>query len=773
MSTVNANNRDNTFATWMAGAIGFLMIAGHIAAKATRDAVFLSTFPVTELPKMLVVGALVSLLLVVFTSRAMVRWEPQRIVPGIFLFSGLVYLGLWAGMSRAPGTMAIALYLHVSAVGVILISGFWSLLNERFDPRSAKRNLGRVVAASTLGGLMGGVAAERMGAWLNVATVPLILGAGHVICAAMIRTLGQTAHRSPESASGSLNDAQDSTSKESESTSALKVLRKTTYLRNLGLLVVLGTVTAACLDYVYKAHAAERFASSQSLMRFFAVYYLVVGLVTFAVQTAFSRRSLERLGLGKTSAFLPVFTAIGGVGVLAAPGLISAVVARFSEAVLRSSLFRSAYELFYVPIRPSDKRATKTIIDVGFDRLGDVIGGGLIALALYLLSPSSAKSILLGAVILLSVAALFVVNRLQKGYVATLEQRLRSRSAEADTIALDDPATRSILMRTATDLGGLQRSQQLETLLRTARAAVADGPESRARPPSSPQLRPADPLLDQIAALRSGDVKRIRAVLIQRDRLDGSLTPHLIPLLARDGLQTEVVDVLRVMAPRVTGQLLDALLDPREEFIIRRRIPKALADCATDRTAGGMVRALSDRRFEVRYKVGIALALLHAKDKTLKIDSDAVFDAVRAELDVDQHVWHDRRLLDSMDVSFQSVFADDLVQSRAERSLEHVFTLLSLAMDSDALRIAYRGLHTEDEMLRGTALEYLDVVLPSKLRDDLWAWIGDGATWKPRERTAKEARSQLMKSSRSIEALLSASKIQVPATTHEEDSDGS
>ncbi len=54
---------------------------------------------------------------------------------------------------------------------------------------------------------------------------------------------------------------------------------------------------------------------------------------------------------------------------------------RGGEAVTRNSLYRSAYELFYTPLPTAKKRATKTLIDVGVDRVGTTIGSvGLLAL---------------------------------------------------------------------------------------------------------------------------------------------------------------------------------------------------------------------------------------------------------------------------------------------------------------------------------------------------------------------------------------------------------
>jgi hypothetical protein len=61
------------------------------------------------------------------------------------------------------------------------------------------------------------------------------------------------------------------------------------------------------------------------------------------------------------------------------------------------------------------------------------------------------------------------------------------------------------------------------------------------------------------------------------------------------------------------------------------------------------------------------------------------------------HAWESRRLLDA-----------------------HVFTPLALVLPTEPLRIAFRGWHTDDPALRGTALEYLENVLPHQIRDRLW-----------------------------------------------------
>ncbi len=227
----------------------------------------------------------------------------------------------------------------------------------------------------------------------------------------------------------------------------VRVLAETPYLRHLALLVLLGTTGAALIDYVFKAQAVAALGTGESLLRFFAIYYAGTSLVTVIVQTSMSSVVLERMGLAFTSATPSLALFAGGVGALFAPGLESAIFARGAESVFRGSLFRSGYEVFYTPIPAAEKRAAKSIIDVGFDRIGDAIGGGAIRFIL-LLAPAVQHSALIFSTLVCSAAAAFVASRLSKGYVQTLERNLRGRAVEMDLSDVSDLTTRTAVLNT-------------------------------------------------------------------------------------------------------------------------------------------------------------------------------------------------------------------------------------------------------------------------------------------------------------------------------------
>ena len=117
------------------------MIAHQVAGKATRDAIFLSHYDVTDLPKMVLIAAVLSLLAVVLMARLLASYGPWRVIPMAFFISGVLFAANWWYYAFVPDVVAIALYLQMAIFGAVLISGFWSVVNERFDPHTAKQTI--------------------------------------------------------------------------------------------------------------------------------------------------------------------------------------------------------------------------------------------------------------------------------------------------------------------------------------------------------------------------------------------------------------------------------------------------------------------------------------------------------------------------------------------------------------------------------------------------------------------------------------------------------
>jgi hypothetical protein len=173
------------------------------------------------------------------------------------------------------------------------------------------------------------------------------------------------------------------------------------------------------------------------------------------------------------------------------------------------------------------------------------------------------------------------------------------------------------------------------------------------------------------------------------------------------------------MGGKIIGMLVDALLDPDRDFVIRRRLPRVLAYLPSQRAVDGLFAALQDTRFEVRFYAGRALYLLLNEHSGLSIPPEHLWAAVNRELSLQRSVWDSHRLLDRRGSQESDWFFDDELLDRADRNLEHLFTLLALLLPVEAVRIAFRALHTNDAQLKGTAFEYLESATPVDTRQVL------------------------------------------------------
>ena len=732
----NTNNSPvNRQAAWAAMAACSVMIAYHVGAKAVRDAFFLSQFDVTSLPLMVIVASLLSIGAVLGSARAISRFSPARVIPAAFAASAAMHAAIWWTAGPHPQAAAVALYLVSIAVGSILTSGFWAMLNERFDPVTAKSVVGRVAGAGTLGGMVSGLVAERVAAQASLTAMLPVLALYQLICGLLLLKLAAppltSAPRDQPEASG------------------LEVVRQTPYLKTLAALVILGTISAAMIDYVFKSSALAEYGKGEQLLRFFALFYSVTGVLTFLVQTTLSRPLLANLGTARTVATLPFAVTVGGVVALLSTGLWTTTFARALETIFRGSLFRAGYEIFYMPMPVHEKRAAKGVIDVAFDRLGDAIGSGFVSLAI-LAGVTTLPALVLTTAVLVALAGLYVASRLEGAYINVLEHGMRDRAADV-VAAAATPESLDLSMfgaSMAMTSGSFDRLEPMGT-------APAAAPNDAAVATPAPivnvgGLAAEDPLLQQIATLRFGDRRAVRQAAPAAAEQPEAI-PHLIRLLGRDDVCQPVMRALMPVAERHAGQLLDALLSEHTEFAVRRRIPRVLLGTPRQIVADGLLLGLNDRRFEVRFQCGLALADMASRNRLLRFSPAEIFGHIQKEVAVSKPVWESHRLLDQPEDAEGSPIFDEFLRKRTSRGLQHIFGLLSLVLPPDPLKLALQGLNLEDAHLRGTALEYLSSVLPRETRERLWPLIDDRGTPPPIDpRPREQVLAELMRADQTI-----------------------
>jgi ATP/ADP translocase len=694
---------------WAAPATAAALIAQQVGGNAIRDGLFLSFFAVQSLPYFMAGAAVLAILAAQASGRLLARFGPMRMVPVLLASNAALFLVEWLLLGSWPRAAVALLYMHSGVLGGIAISAFWSLLNERFDPHSAKALMARVAGAATFGGFIGGVSAERVAAALpQGALLPMLSVIGGV-CVAGALAVSRGAHGPARAA-----DQPDSAGLRAQ-------FKQQPLLRDLALVVALAASVAALVDYVFKAQAVEYFGKGPQLVRFFGLFYSFTGLGAVLIQSMLGPLAIGRLGLAGSVASHPA--AVGGAVLLGfvIPAPWGGLLPRAFDLVVRNSTFRAGYELLYTPLAATAKRSAKSVIDVAFDCTGKGLGAVLI-LVLGAIVPSQRFPAIEIAAALVVAGEFVVARRLRAGYVSALEGGLRRQDdglEQAVEYSMTD-------FTAATSIAGLDRAFVLQAVKSTG-----------VDPPAA--LPPADPVLAALAEFRSGDLLRIRAALRNPPK-DPLIIGALVQLLARDDLVRSASQSLASFGERAAGEMVSALLDPGTSEVVRRRLPLALKSCPSPIARDGLQIALTSFGLDVRLRCGRALLALTDEHPALAKPFPELLSLVDRE-----------------------------VGGSGEPQLvrEHVFNLLALALDREPVRIAARAFTTDDAYVRGTALEYLDTVLPPHIFATLRPLLSVSGPPSTARRPASEVRADLIRAGTTMTVSLDDLRRQLDSTPEE------
>jgi hypothetical protein len=687
------------------------LIMQQVGGIAIRDGLFLTHYSVQSFPYLIAGAALLAMVVTPLSGRLLTRLGPARAVPLLFAAHATLFFFEWLLLGPQPRLVAVLLYLHSSVLGGIAISSFWSLLNERFDPHTAKPLLARVAGAATFGGLLGGLSAERVAALLPEGALLPLLGLVSAACVTGVVVVGKGTSARPPSAV-----------EPATRTGAWGELRRQPLLRHLAAVTALAAVLAALADYILKAEAVAYFGKGPQLVRFFGLFYSGTGLAAVLVQALLGRFVLGRLGLGGSVASHPAVVGTTALLGFVLPAPWRGILPRGCDVVLRASTFRAGYELLYTPIAESAKRSVKSLIDVAIDSTGKGVGAILILLLAPLVTLYGLAAVNVAAV---AVAAgeLFVARRLRAGYVNALEGGLRRQGGEVEEAVEYSMADFSV----AGTMTGLDRS----AVLRALGATQTDQPPAPV----------ADPVVAALVELRSGEQLRIRAALrdVPRDPL---LIAALVPLLAKDNLVKATVAALETFGARAAGELVSVLLDPATPDVVRRRLPMALKSCASNIARDGLRAGLESDGSEIRLRCGRALLDL-----------------------TDEHPELQEPFPRALALAQRELGGGDKTPS----AREHVFNLLALALEREPVQIAARAFATDDAYVRGTALEYLETVLPAPLFSAFQPLLTTGTAPAPvRRREPAAARAELIRAGATMTVSLDELRRQLDAAAGEE-----
>ncbi len=350
----------------------FLAMTSYNIVKPITRSEFISKLGADDLPWVtFAMGITIGVIMQGYTRVISVvprRWMIPATQVGIV---ALLFL-FWFLISFVGGDwVAVAFYVVGLILAILLISQFWTLANDVYDPRQAKRIFGFIGGGASLGGAMGaGLTAylvERVGAGGMILMSSIVMFACLGIVVVIVRR---------EQAAGTSDASKTGEEEGVSGGEALRLLRSSRHLQIISLVIAFGAMASNIVDQQVNMAAAEALGeqNSDAIAAFLGQLIVYLSLIGFFIQVVLTSRIHRLLGIGFALLVLPVSMGGAAALILFNRALWAPSVGRIMDTSLRYTIDKTSREVLFLPLPVDLKYRAKPFIDVTMDRLAKGLG---------------------------------------------------------------------------------------------------------------------------------------------------------------------------------------------------------------------------------------------------------------------------------------------------------------------------------------------------------------------------------------------------------------
>ncbi len=354
----------------------FLAMTSYNIIKPLGRSTFMTTWGVDNLPYVqLAMGILIGFIMHAYVKT--ISLVPRRwTIPATQAGMMALILVFWLLFTMMAGDwVPAAFYVLTLILGILLISQFWTLANDIYDPRQAKRVFGFVGAGASLGGAMGSGLTRFLVESVGMQTM-LLIGAGTLAaCLAIVVFILQR-----ETSAGK-SDAAAAVEEEGVSSGeAMQLLGSSRHLQVIALVIAFAAIGAAIIEQQLNmaTAAAKGVKNTDGIAAFLAEVGLYTSMIGFVINVALTSRIHRVMGIGVALLVLPLSLGSTALIMLFNRGLWAPALARVMDTSLRYSLDKTSREVLFLPLPADLKYRAKPFIDVTVDRISKGLGALLI-----------------------------------------------------------------------------------------------------------------------------------------------------------------------------------------------------------------------------------------------------------------------------------------------------------------------------------------------------------------------------------------------------------
>ena len=408
----------------------FLVMTSYSIVKPLTRAQFINDLGADNLPWVLLgAGVLIGVIMQVYT-RLVSHVPAKSVIPVTLLGMTALLAGFWVLFQMGLAWASIAFYFVGQIMGLLLISHFWTLANDIYDPRQAKRLFGFIGGGASLGGMAGSALLTLFVERVGSETILLTSAASLFVCVFVVSAVLRVSQVD-------LTHAADAGAKRgAEGVGALQLLRQSKHLRVIALVTGFAAIGAGLLDQQLNM-AVEEFqgdGGADAIAAFLGRVQLLLSTAGFVIQIWLVSRIHRLLGIGFALLILPVSIGATGVLILMTGTLMSAAAGRILDSSLRYTVDKTSREILFLPLPATLKHNAKAFIDVTVDRFARAL---LAILLLVLIQGFGFEWRQLSIVSITMVGAwIFTAVKARQGYLESFRETIAQQTVEPANVRL-------------------------------------------------------------------------------------------------------------------------------------------------------------------------------------------------------------------------------------------------------------------------------------------------------------------------------------------------
>jgi AAA family ATP:ADP antiporter len=410
-------------------------VGAFLTGRTVRDALFLANMDKAQLSWMYVASAIAVTATGLIYGPLASRVRRHTMALGSASLFGALFVVLWLVERSHARWVYPALYVYVEVMGALVLVQFWTLANELFNAREAKRLYGLIGSGGTLANILIGLASARIATQFGTSALLLM-------CAGL---LGATALASFAAGYAGRQRlfAKAATGKQSaKRTGGAARVMQSSHLRAVAALSAVTFLTTTLVDFQFKVIASNLY-SGPALAAYFGYFSAGVGALALGLQLFGTSRILNRAGVIGSLAVLPVALLCGNFALVIVPALWAASMAKGADTLFRYSINDATTQILYLPVPAQARASAKAFIDSVIKPIAIGVGG--LSLAAYRAWGGGDPYKLAWLSLVLSGVWISVVVGLRSKYIKSLQENVRNKRLDLDSArykVLDDSTNR-------------------------------------------------------------------------------------------------------------------------------------------------------------------------------------------------------------------------------------------------------------------------------------------------------------------------------------------